>query len=139
MSVTGKENARDIALSESHRQTVSANALSDSEQHCEKKACLHDGKTEVVEGYQRALPAEIQELFPTQYEYIVESYIKHNEMHNFTLRVWANCPSHCVAIKWIEEFQKISRTTYHVTRGSQTSEEGLSSKQYATVSINKNR
>ena len=77
MNVTGKENARDSDLSESHRQSVSANALSDTEQHCETKACLDDGKTEVVEGYQRALPAEIQELFPTQYEYIVESYTKH--------------------------------------------------------------
>ena len=107
--------------------SVSDDALSDSE-HCERKVCLDDGKNEVVEGYQRALPAEIQELFPTQYEYIVESYTKHQlesflgaEMHNFTLRVWTNCPSQSVAIKWIEEFQKISKTAYRVTRGSQTS------------------
>ena len=127
VSVTGKQNAGDSALSESHRQSVSDDALSDSE-HCERKVCLDDGKNEVVEGYQRALPAEIQELFPTQYEYIVESYTKHQlesflgaEMHNFTLRVWTNCPSQSVAIKWIEEFQKISKTAYRVTRGSQTS------------------
>ena len=70
------------------------------------------------------LPQDIAYLFPANYSYLVVEHSKKEqdaflgaESHNFTLTVWTNADTPQAAVQWIEDFEKISKTTYRVTRG----------------------
>ncbi|XP_062520458.1 uncharacterized protein LOC134195452 [Corticium candelabrum] len=72
-----------------------------------------------------ALPAHI---IPVDYEYVIENYVEHtpesflgSEKHSFTLRAWTNVHNQSGAVKWIEDFQNLSKTNYCITRGSHIS------------------
>ena len=70
------------------------------------------------------LPQDIAYLFPANYSYLVVKHSKKEqdaflgaESYNFTLTVWTNANTPQAAVQWIEDFEKISKTTYRVTRG----------------------
>ena len=75
----------------------------------------------------KGLPEEVSYLFPATYNYIVQQYTKNKpesflgaEAHSFTLKAWTNANDQNTAMKWINDFQKSSKSTYRVTKGRKT-------------------
>jgi hypothetical protein len=71
----------------------------------------------------KGLPEEIAYLLPASYNYIVQQYNKNTpesflgaEAYIFSLKAWANANDESTAMKWINDFQKSSKSTYCVTK-----------------------
>ena len=74
------------------------------------------------------IPHEIAYLFPDSYNYIVDQYTRHTpksflgaETQTFSLQAWINAEDQTKAVQWIDDFEKTSKTTYRITRGTQIS------------------
>ena len=72
------------------------------------------------------IPTSVKQLLPSEYDYLIECYTEHKpenflgaEITNFTMCVWANVHCESEAVKWINDFEEVSKTTYRVSTGSQ--------------------